>query len=127
MVTGISAKKLSDIDSDLERGVFSVNYKSGKQRRRRMTAKLLLTLKHSLRGVLFSWPLYLLPFSALALTGVYTYLFIVFLLPGVMISYTILSRGVREDYAKYVTERLLSKGYVLTLLLNRDLERQFDR
>ena len=119
-ISGKSSRKLDDIANELERGVFLAVYHSKKQHRRRFFAGLLLGLKHSLRGLLFSWPLYLLPFSALALPGQYKYLFILFLLPGVYVSVLILKRGVSDDYAKYVEGRLLSDGYSSHLLWVKD-------
>ena len=119
-ISGKSSRKLDDIDNELERGVFLAVYHSKKQHHRRFFAGLLLGLKHSLRGLLFSWPLYLLPFSALALPGQYKYLFILFLLPGVYVSVLILKRGVSDDYAKYVEDRLLTDGYSSHLLWVKD-------
>ena len=43
----------------LRQAVFRSVYASREQRRRRLFAALLLTGKHTLRGLLFSWPLYL--------------------------------------------------------------------
>ena len=112
-----SLKKLCDIDNELERGVFIAAYNSSRQRRRRILAALVLGLKHALRGVLFSWPLYLLPLSTLALPGQYKYLFILFLLPGLYVSLWILSKGVKEDYSALIADRLLTQGYTRKLWL----------
>tara|TARA_R110002049_G_scaffold2743_5_gene21245 strand:- start:138217 stop:138588 length:372 start_codon:yes stop_codon:yes gene_type:complete len=114
----ISSKKLSEIDSEFEMGVFVVTYRSKKQRLRRKFAALILALKHGLRGFLFSWPLYLLPFSVLAMPDQYKYLFIIFSLPGLYVSFIILKKGIVEDYLEFVSDRLLNDGYANMLLFN---------
>ena len=96
------SKPLDDIENEFERAIFLSNYNSRKQQRRRVYASIILGLKHGLRGILFSWPLYLLPFATLALPGQYKLLFILFLLPGLLVSGWILSKGVQEDYLEYV-------------------------
>ena len=111
-----SSKKLSDIDSEIERAVFIAKYNSIQQKRRRNIAAIILSLKHAVRGVLFSWPLYLLPLSVLALPEKYKYLFIFFLLPGLYVSFIILKKGIYEDYASYVSGRILHDTYKISLL-----------
>ena len=110
------SKKLTDIDNELERVVFLATYNSNRQRRRRIFAMLLLLVKHSLRGVIFSWPLYLLPLSIFALPIQHKYLFVLFLLPGLYVSVLILRKGVKEDYINLVEGRLLSEGYPYQLV-----------
>ena len=109
-------KRLSDIRNDFERGVFLSIYNSRTQRLRRHIARVILGLKHGLRGTLFSWPLYLLPVAAWSLKVTYLPLILLLLLPGVYISWVILVRGVREDYAQYVEGFLLQPGYPGRLL-----------
>lgn len=118
-----SSKHLSDIRGDFERGVFLALYTSRQQRTRRFVAHLLLGLKHGLRGVLFSWPLYLLPLAAWLLQLRYLPLIVLLLLPGVMISAVILLRGVREDYAGLVDGYILGPGYAVRLLFPGTLAR----
>lgn len=103
----IHSKKLSDIDNEFERCVFLASYNSIKQRRNRIFAGTLLGIKHGLRGMLFSWPLYLLPLASLALPGQLKLLFIVLLLPGFYVSGIILRRGIKEDYENLVNGRLI--------------------
>ena len=55
-----TSKHLSEIKNEFERGVFIAVYCSRKQKVNRMSAVLMLIIKHVLRGVLFSWPLYML-------------------------------------------------------------------
>lgn len=114
-----SSKRLHDIDNELERAIFLASYNSTKQRLRRKISALVLTIKHGLRGFLFSWPLYLLPLSAFALPGQYKYLFILFLLPGLYVSSLILKKGIVEDYAEFISERLLNDGYIKQLLFSK--------
>ncbi len=105
------SKRLADIRNDFERGVFLSVYNSRTQRTRRVIARIILAIKHGLRGTLFSWPLYLLPLAAWSLKATYLPLILLLLLPGVYISWVILVRGVREDYNNYVEGFLLQPGF----------------
>lgn len=109
-------KRLSEIRNDFERGVFLSVYNSRPQRLRRHIARVILCLKHGLRGTLFSWPLYLLPLAAWSFKATFLPLLLLLLLPGVYVSGVILVRGVREDYANYVDGFLLQPGYPGRLL-----------
>ncbi len=117
----ISSKKLSDIDSELEKAVFLASYYSKKQKIRRKLAAVILLFKHGLRGLLFSWPLYLLPFSVLAMPEQFKYLFILFLSPGLYVSFIILKKGILEDYSNFVAGHLLNDGYQHMLLFAKQL------
>lgn len=107
-----NSKRLSDIKNDFERGVFRVLYDSPKQRYSRMVAILLLMIKHVLRGLLFSWPLYLLALAAYSLPDASVWLVLLLLLPAMYVSWTILSRGIKEDYENLVEGYLLRSGYL---------------
>ena len=111
-----SRKRLGDIRDDFERGVFLSVYQSSRQRRHRRIARCILGLKHGLRGVLFSWPLYLLPLAAWVLNARYLPLILLLLLPGLYLSGVILLRGVRSDYAQLVDGLILHPGYPGRLL-----------
>jgi len=111
-----SRKRLEDIRDDFERGVFLSVYQSPRQRLRRRIARCILGCKHGLRGVLFSWPLYLLPLAAWVLNARYLPLILLLLLPGLYISGVILLRGVRSDYARLVDGIILRAGYPGRLL-----------
>jgi hypothetical protein len=111
-----TSKRLSDIRNDFERGVFLSVYNSRTQRLRRHIALVVLGLKHGLRGTLFSWPLYLLPLAAWSLKASYLPLILLLLVPGVYVSWVILVRGVREDYANHVEGLILRPGYPGRLL-----------
>ena len=114
------SKRLTDISDEFERGVFLALYNSRSQRTHRGIARVLLGLKHGLRGILFSWPLYLLPLAAWLLQARYLPLILLLLLPGVWLSWVILARGVREDYARLVEDRILRTGYAGRLLFPGD-------
>ncbi len=106
-----ASKRLTDIRGEFERGVFLALYNSRRQRLHRVIAWLMLGIKHSLRGILFSWPLYLLPLTAWVLQVRHLPLVMLLLLPGVLISWFILRRGVSEDYARLVDGYILRPGY----------------
>ena len=102
--------------NDLEAAVFQSVYASGEQRRLRLLAMTLLALKHGVRGVLFSWPLYflaLVPFLIPADTGWWVVLFV---FPAVLVSGNILLMGVREEYAELVSGKLLKSSGLSELL-----------
>ncbi|MEN8106728.1 MAG: hypothetical protein ABFS22_01840 [Pseudomonadota bacterium] len=111
-----ASRRLSDIRNEFERGVFLSVYNSRTQRMRRYISRIILGLKHGLRGTLFSWPLYLLPLAAWTFKPAYLPLILLLLIPGVYISAVILIRGVREDYAKHVEGFILRPGYPGRLL-----------
>ena len=110
------SKRHYDIRNEVERGVVLNLYKYRPQRLRRMIARIILAVKHGLRGTLFSWPLYLLPLAAWSLKATYLPLILLLLLPGLYVSGVILVRGVREDYNHHVEGYLLQPGFPGRLL-----------
>lgn len=115
-MSNTTPKRLADIRNDFERGVFLALYNSRRQRIHRVMARVILVIKHTLRGLLFSWPLYLLPLAAWALQARYLPLILLLLIPGVYVSGRILRRGIREDYARLVDGIILRAGYPGRLL-----------
>ena len=113
------SKRLGEIKNDFERGVFLVLYDSPKQKLNRIVAAVALVIKHALRGILFSWPLYMLALAAFAVPGSSRLLFIVLLVPGLYLSWVILSRGVREDYENLVNGYILKPGYLGRMLFHK--------
>ena len=111
-------KRLSEIRNEFERGVFLVLYRSPKQKLHRSLAVTALIVKHGLRGILFSWPLYLLTLAAFAVPGATKLLFIVLLAPALYVSWRILSRGVKEDYENLVDGYILRSGYLGRMLFH---------
>jgi hypothetical protein len=102
---------------ELSRAVFEAAYASRPQRRLRAAAIALLVLKHALRGILFSWPLYLLAAAALALPGGWRWLFVALALPALAVSASILRRGVKEDFREQVLGRILDRTDLRRILL----------
>ncbi|MGB5582187.1 MAG: hypothetical protein WBO93_01090 [Gammaproteobacteria bacterium] len=117
----IHSKRLSEIKNDFERGVFLVVYQSPKQKRYRAVAITALAVKHAFRGVLFSWPLYLLTLAAFAVPGSSKLIFVLLLIPGIYVSWVILSRGVKEDYDNLVDGYILKSGYLGKILFHRNI------
>ena len=113
-----SSKRLSEIKNDFERGVFMVLYNSPKQRYHRIVARGVLTIKHVLRGLLFSWPLYLLALASYSIPDASVWLILVLLLPAMYVSWVILSRGIKEDYENLVFGYLLRSGYLGRMLFH---------
>lgn len=108
--------KTSPPKHELARAVFRSLYTSREQRHRRQLAALLLTAKHTLRGLLFSWPLYLMVCAGFH-TGIPINIFLWALgIPGVAISFFILARGIREEYRARIADRLLKPGDLLQVL-----------
>lgn len=102
--------------SELERGIFMAAYDSAPQRRRRFLALVLLGVKHTLRGLLFSWPAYVLGLAAFYSVQVYVLVSMLLLVPAVLLSGVILVRGVRDDYRDHVKDVLLNTGFARGLL-----------
>lgn len=92
---------------EFTRAVFDAAYHSRPQRNRRLLCGALLILKHILRGLAFSWPLYLLSLAGLALPGPFAWAFFLLLIPAAWVSGYILKKGLHEDYAAKVRGRLL--------------------
>ena len=113
-----SSKRLDEIKNDFERGIFMAVYNSRKQRYHRAVAALVLVLKHVLRGLLFSWPLYLLALAAYSIPDASIWMVLFLLVPAVYVSWTILSRGIKEDYDSLVKGYLLRSGYIGRLVFH---------
>ena len=113
-----TSRRLSEIKNDFERGVFLAVYNSRKQRNSRFLAGAMLSLKHALRGMFFSWPLYMLSLAAFAVPGAFMLVFTLLLMPAIYVSWVILSRGVKEDYFKLVDGYILCSGYLGRMLFH---------
>lgn len=102
-----------------EKGVFEAAYDSRQQRLRRRLALSILSLKHALRGLLFSWPAYVLAL-AVAYSGTFHALaFLVLLIPAVLLSVYLLLKGVRDDYHCGVENVLLGPDFARQLIWPR--------
>lgn len=115
-----SSKRLCEIKNDFERGVFTALYNSQKQQRYRMIAGAVLGAKHVLRGLLFSWPLYLLALAVYLIPGLSVLISVLLLLPALYVSWTILSRGIKDDYNELVAGHLLRSGYLRSVLFHKE-------
>lgn len=111
-----TGKRLPAKPTELELGIFMAAYDSPLQRRRRVLALLLLSMKHSLRGLFFSWPAYVLGLAAFYSTQIYAWISVLLLVPAVWLSGAILVRGVRDDYRDHVKGVLLNMGFARGLL-----------
>ena len=100
----------------LAQAVFRSVYSSREQRRRRRLAALLLTAKHTLRGLLFSWPLYLMVYAGFRTDAPVNWFLWALGVPGIGISVSILARGIREEYRTRIADRLLKQGDLLRVL-----------
>ena len=109
-------RRLEDLYGEFERGVFIAAYQSSQQKRRRFFAVLLLGLKHALRGLLFSWPAYVLALAAYYSAAVHALVYGLVLVPPLGLSIVILMRGVRDDYRERVKGLLLQPGFARELL-----------
>lgn len=114
----VRSKRLSEIKNEFERAVFLVLYDSPKQKTHRIIATLALIIKHAVRGMLFSWPLYMLTLAAYMVPGVTKLLFLLLLIPALYLSWIILSRGVKEDYESLVDGFILRSGYLARMLFH---------
>ena len=101
---------------EFTQAVFDAAFRSRPQRNLRLLFGALLILKHALRGLVFSWPLYLLSAAGLALPGRFAWVFLLLLIPAVALSGYILAKGLREDYRAVVRGRLLKFGDVKSAL-----------
>jgi hypothetical protein len=102
--------------TDLKNAVFHSVYFSREQRRFRLAAIVLLSLRHAVRGIIFSWPLYfiaLVPFLMPIDAGWWIVLFV---FPALLVSMVILVKGVKDDYAGSVSGQIL-KGQELIKIL----------
>lgn len=95
---------------EFTQAVFEAAYASRAQRNLRLLFGFLLVSKHTLRGLIFSWPLYLLSAASFALPGNFGWVFALLLIPGAAVSGYILNKGLREDYAAFVKGRLLKSA-----------------
>lgn len=106
-------------DHPLAKAVFSSVYRSRGQRGWRLLAWVLLITKHTLRGLVFSWPLYLMTAIGFYTESPLNWLLWALGVPGMAISIYILTRGIREDFRARVAGRFLNRANLLSLLRAR--------
>ena len=112
-------RRIDSIENEFERAVCERLYLSGRQRRQRWGLMLALGFKHTLRGVLFSWPLYLLALAVLLRPDGSVWLSLL-LVPAVCVSLLILRRGIAEDYRRFLHRVLLKPGATRHILWPHD-------
>jgi len=103
-------------ENDIQAAVFRAVYQSRRQRLARAAAFSILLIKHALRGMLFSWPLYLLALVPLAIENASAWWVGLFLVPAVLVSGYILDMGVREDYSDKIKGTIISRQQLRQLL-----------
>ena len=108
--------RLEDLNSEFEQAVFLAAYHSNMQTRRRRAALILLALKHGLRGLIFTWPAYVLALAAGYSDGLHVFAYLLLLIPAIALSIYILFHGVRDDYRVRVSGLLLNKKFIRTVL-----------
>jgi hypothetical protein len=102
--------------SDFEQAVFEAAYESRQQRAWRRVALIVLGFKHGIRGLLFSWPAYVLALAIAHSGSFHAMAYLIMLVPAVFLSCYLLLKGVRDDYSVSVENVLLQKGFVRQLL-----------
>lgn len=115
----VTGARIDQIKAPLERAAAQVLYRSPAQHNKRRLAAVMLCLKHGLRGLVFTWPLYLLGLVGLYSPGIKGIALMVLFLPGVLLSASILYRGVKEDCLNKVEGILLNRGYLGSLMLSK--------
>jgi len=112
----MSSKGIAPPKHELAQAVFNSVYASREQRYRRKLAAVLLSAKHTLRGLLFSWPLYLMVFAGFHVDAPVNLFLWALGIPGIGISLSILGRGIREEYRQRVNGQLLERADLVRLL-----------
>ena len=107
-------QRRDEIGNELLRAVFLVNYHSGRQRVLRVSAIALIAAKHSVRGLLYVWPLVLLLF--VDFHGGWKLLRLLLIIAAVGAWFRFIYASVRDDYARHVRDRLLKPGALWRML-----------
>ncbi len=107
-------RRLQDIENELERAVFLVNYNAPRQRLLRLAAAGMIVAKHGLRGLLYVWPLTLLLF--IDLPDAWRWLHIALILLAVGAWFRFIYGSVRDDYRRFVQGCLLEPARLKQVL-----------
>ena len=108
------ARRLADIDNDLERAVFLARYRAPAQRLLRMSGVLILVARHGLRGLLYVWPLTLLLF--VDFPGAWDLLRLALVILAAAAWTRFVYGSVRDDYLRFLNHRLLDTGSLKRVL-----------
>ncbi len=104
----MTARRLTDIDNELERAVFIARYDSPRQRGLRLAATLLIAAKHGLRGLLYVWPLVILVF--IEFPGIWNLVRLLLIVLAVAAWFRFIYGSVRDDYARFIDGNLFEEG-----------------
>ncbi len=104
MLSVCSVANLSDIENELQRAVFLVQYNSPRQRLLRLSAGLLIFAKHGLRGLLYVWPLALILF--IDLPGYWDLLRLALAMLALAAFHRYILGSIRDDYQRFVAGKL---------------------
>ena len=96
------------MSNELQQAVFLARYNSGRQRLMRFAGVLLIVAKHSLRGLLYVWPLTLLVF--VDFPGVWDSIRLVLLVLAGAAWSRFIYRSVVDDYRRFLDRQLLGPG-----------------
>ena len=107
---------MSSITTDLKDTVHGSVYGSRQQRRFRLYAFMLLCLRHGVRGIVLSWPLYFVALIPLLMPVEPGWWVVLFVFPAALVSVVILVKGVNDDYAVAITGNLLEGKELLKIL-----------
>jgi len=91
-------------------------YGNQQQRIRRTSAISLLLSKHILRGLFFSWPLYLLGLAAFYASDPVAIWLTFLLIPAVWVSASILKSGISEDYQRLIKDMILGDDFLKEII-----------
>ncbi len=112
----VSPAKTRRPQSELAQAVYRSVYHSRAQRGTRLAAMLLLASKHILRGLLFSWPLYLMALAGFYAPFPVSLILWVIAIPGIGLSLFILGRGVLAEIRERITGKILKQADLVKLL-----------
>jgi len=104
------------VSHPLAEAVFASVYGSREQRSLRGLALTILILQHTVRGLLFSWPLYLMTTAGFLIDSPVRWWLWTLGVPGIGISLYVLARGARADYRAHVKDRLMVHGALMRIL-----------
>jgi hypothetical protein len=101
---------------DLAEAVFKSVYGSKEQRGFRVIAIALLCLRHGVRGIVFSWPLYFIALVPVLIPVEAGWWVVLLVFPALLVSLAILVKGVRDDYAITISGRILKGDELIKIL-----------
>ena len=104
------------IHIDLHEQVSGRVYESKRQRMFRVYAFVLLCLRHAVRAIILSWPLYFVALTPFLMPFELAWGTLFFVFPALLVSLVILLKGVSSEYAAVVSGRLLKGREIIKIL-----------